>query len=98
MCEPVWPCGTALDWSADGSRFESAWTPLSLQTLCGLGHCLLTLSLRINEAGKGITLLPILMQNHARGDSVALGLFSLSPPPPPRDLDPRRYLSEVKSA
>ena len=35
-CEPVWPSGKALGWSAEGPRFDTASTLLSLQKGCGL--------------------------------------------------------------
>ena len=35
-CEPVWPSGKALDWEAEGPRFDSASAVLSLQKGCGL--------------------------------------------------------------
>ena len=33
LCEPVWPSGKALGWSAKGPRVESASALLSLQKL-----------------------------------------------------------------
>ena len=48
--EPVWPSGKALGWYAEGPRFESASALLSLQKLWFVhGHCLVTVSLTINE-------------------------------------------------
>ena len=48
-------------------------------------HCLMTLSLTINETLKWLSLLPILM--HSDGDSAAIHIYNLTllptPPPPP---------------
>ena len=42
------------------------------------GHCLVTLSLTINETLKWLSSLPILMQVIVVGDSVAIGIYSPS--------------------
>ena len=34
--EPVWPCGKALGWYAEGPRFDTASALLYLQKGCGL--------------------------------------------------------------
>ena len=62
FCEPVWPSGKALGWEAEGPRFESASALLSLQKLRSAGHCLVTLSLTINETLKWLSSLPVLIQ------------------------------------
>ena len=49
--EPVWPSGNALDWKAEGLRFDSASATLS-------GHSLVTSSLTVKETLK---LLPSLL-------------------------------------
>ena len=75
--EPVWPSGKALGWSAEGPRFDSASALLFLQKVEVCGYCLVTLSLTINKTLKQLSLLPLLMQNHSGGDSVALGIVSI---------------------
>ena len=70
LCEPVWPSGKALGWSAEGPWFD----PLRLSFLfssktvvngqsCDFAHT-------INETLKWLTQLPTSMQNHSGGDSV----------------------------
>ena len=62
--EPVWPSGKALGWKAEELRLESISALLSLQKLWSVDmwHCLVTLSLTINETLKWLSSLPILMQ------------------------------------
>ena len=62
-----------------GSAFPS--------NVVGFGHCFVTLPLTINEPSKGLVPLPISVQNHSGGDSVALGMPLVLNPPP--SLDPR---------
>ena len=73
-CEPVWPSGKSLGWSAEGPRFD----PLRLSSL--FKKCVVflwTLSCdfaqAINETLKCLTQLPALMQSHSGGDIVANG-------------------------
>ena len=47
--EPVWPSGKALGWKAEGLWFESASALLSFQKVVVCGHCLVILSLTVNE-------------------------------------------------
>ena len=62
-CQLVWPSGKVLGCYAESLRFESASAVISLKKLWSeLGHCLVTLSLTINEALKWLSSLPILMQ------------------------------------
>ena len=59
----VWPSGKALGWLAEGPRFESASAVFSPQTWWPVDrHCLVTLSLTINDIIKWLSSLPILMQ------------------------------------
>ena len=86
--EPVWPSGKASKQKDLGS------IPLRLLSVSPLKGCglIVTLSMTINETLKWLSPLPILMQNHSGGDSVALGIASLflhllgsrSPPGPLR--------------
>ena len=50
-------------------------------TVVVCGHCLVTLSLTINEILKRLSSLPTMtvMQNHSGGDSVVLGIVSVFP-------------------
>ena len=48
----VWPGGKALDWQAEGPRFDFASALLSLQKLCVCGHCLVALRLVVSETLK----------------------------------------------
>ena len=57
--EPVWPSGKAVSRvTSVRIRFGSAFS--SKVVVCG--HCLVTLSLTINETLKWLALLPVLMQ------------------------------------
>ena len=55
---------------------------------------LFTLTLSTYETLKGLSSLPIFMQNHSGEDSTELGIVTPPPPPPPppppRDLGPRQ--------
>ena len=58
MTEPSWPSG-----KAEGLRLDSSSAVLSLpEKVLVCGHCLVTLSLTINETLKWLLSLPILMQ------------------------------------
>ena len=61
------------------------------------GHCLVTLSLTINQTLKWLSSLPVLMHNHSGGDSGAIGVPPPTLPSSPTswDLGSREYLSEV---
>ena len=70
---------------AVGVRLVSRWTsvrirfgsPFSASKVVVCGHCLIvTLSLTINETLEWLSPLPILMQSHSGGDSVAIGMYS----------------------
>ena len=65
--EPVWPSGKALGSEAEGHQFESAHfgSPFSSKVVV-CGHCLVTLSLTINETLKWLSSLSILMQESFR--------------------------------
>ena len=60
--EPVWPSGKALGWYAETSRFDSASALFVFKKVVVCGHCVVTLSLTINETLKWLSSLPILMQ------------------------------------
>ena len=70
----VWPSGKELGWQAEGPRLDSASAFPSLQTGVVCGHCLVTLSITVNETFK------ILCRGHSGGDSVAM-VYNLPLPP-----------------
>ena len=62
-CDPVWPGGKALGfcWSRGTSVRIRFGSPFSSKVVVW-GHCLVTLSLTINETSKWLSSLPTLMQ------------------------------------
>ena len=71
LCEPVWPGGKA------GKQKDLGSNPLLLSFLfkrCGLLTLASDFVHRINETLKWLSSLPILMQSHSGGDSVAVGI------------------------
>ena len=88
-CEPVWPSGKALGWQV-GSSIDSASAlpPLHLfEKVVVCGHCLVTLSLTINETLKRLSFVPVLMQKSfwwwQCSNNYIISLFPTSIPPPP---------------
>ena len=69
--EPVWPSGKAVMLvSRRASVLFRFGSPFSSKGFVGCGHCLVSLSLAINETLKRLSSLPILMQESFCGDSV----------------------------
>ena len=70
-CEPVWPSGTV------GMQKDLGLIPLRLSLLFGnvvCGHCLVTLSLTINDTLNGSHRCPSQCRSHSGGDSEAIGI------------------------
>ena len=60
---PVWLSGKAFGLKAEGPRFDSASVSYHSSNVVVCGHCLVILSLTVNETLKRLSSLPISMQN-----------------------------------
>ena len=60
LCEPVWPSGEAG--KQKGLRSIPLWLSFFVKKVVVCGHCLVTLSLTINEILKWLSSLPVVVQ------------------------------------
>ena len=83
-CEPVWPSGTR------GTSVQICFSSPFSSKVVVCGHCLVTLSLTINEMFKWLSSLPILMQESfwwwQHSDRYIISLF------PPTSIPPSLFL------